>query len=931
MTVLRYLVFGLTALCLLPGVVAAQSITLTNPSASITFREGADYATQMLQNPWDMNERRDIGWEEHYNTTTIVVQNGIWGAETILGTDSPFDATAGGFFMPLFPGTKQISVADALPGDLTLPHAGIKHPIDTSKYTYLSFRLRQENRSQLIINWASDPNAVDYLPTPNTPLAVLDELIRHNADSYPFFPLNGWNIYNFDMTDLNNEFDYVQNGDWSAGIFALRIEASLNATNGDLTEIDWIRVVDPSSAPNLTITWSSAGLNANDIITVYHDINNIGFNGSPVARYVDGVNPGVYTFPSAMLPPGEHYFYLGAQQAVGGSLIGPEVRSNYSARITIDAKPLIAITSPSQTSGADYAATILGDPWDMDSLADLPNANPNIFPHAGRRFTAQTFTPSPTAEEGGTLFQATSDITPLDNGGGDDEEDPLGILLDESPKLIMSTAPFDPIDPKDYRYLTYRIRADDTDHPSIYDKAFKGFHTAPFWITSSTQRVFGEGPANIIYEGWHTYTIDLWDIPNQASEGMPYKDFHRVSQLGIELLEAQTTVDFEVDWIKLTTNNRTVDNQIDIEFTIADFDNFNFDGEIFYDTDNQDFDGTSISLLNNLSPGLNTYTWDTSALVPGTTYYIHLVISDGLNSNHVYTAVPITIGPYTPTYKKARMDYDRDGKSDQVIYRPSEGRFYQQRSASSLVYIPWVTGDQYYPVDADWDGDGITDLTLVFDWFGYNAFFIYLSATNTVDVKMWGLVTDQIVIADYNGNGIDELAVFRNGEWFIIREDGGVDVLLWGGPGDIAVPKDYDGDGSADISIWRPTDGMWWILSSATQAAVGPTAVISYQWGLPGDVPVAADWTGDGKADLAIFRPFDGNWFIKDLGTDSETVFQWGFSNDVPMIGDFNGDGIPDPTVYRPSEGTWFHKFSFGLWGGVQFGLPGDRLPVNAR
>lgn len=136
---------------------------------------------------------------------------------------------------------------------------------------------------------------------------------------------------------------------------------------------------------------------------------------------------------------------------------------------------------------------------------------------------------------------------------------------------------------------------------------------------------------------------------------------------------------------------------------------------------------------------------------------------------------------------------------------------------------------------------------------------------------------------------------------------------------------DFDGDGRTDLSVFRPSQGNWYILGSTAGFSV-------LNWGLSGDTLVPGDYDNDGKSDTAIFRPTNNpgaDFYILNSNGFTFTGLDWGNTGDIPVVGDYDGDQKADVAVFRPSNNTWYILNSSGGATITPFGSTGD-VPLVA-
>ena len=278
-------------------------------------------------------------------------------------------------------------------------------------------------------------------------------------------------------------------------------------------------------------------------------------------------------------------------------------------------------------------------------------------------------------------------------------------------------------------------------------------------------------------------------------------------------------------------------------------------------------------------------------------------------------------------------DVDGDGVADFAIWRPENQTFYTKSPVDNAILTRTSLGDATdgVPLIGDINGNGRADFAV---WYESTGTWHIRYDDDSRETIQLGQEGDIPFLADRTGDGSDDLIVRRpsEGRWYYLSsESGELKQVDYGRLAtDVPLIGYFDADARADFAIWR--DGTWYVRHTSTNESVrtglGKQAT---------DLKLPADYDGDGLTDHAIWRPATGTWYIyyssgvyPEGGWRYERVFGKQ-STDIPVPADYDGDGKADLAIRRPGTGEFMYlSSSDGSINRFNFGRQASDIPALA-
>ena len=246
-------------------------------------------------------------------------------------------------------------------------------------------------------------------------------------------------------------------------------------------------------------------------------------------------------------------------------------------------------------------------------------------------------------------------------------------------------------------------------------------------------------------------------------------------------------------------------------------------------------------------------------------------------------------------------DFDGDGRDEVAIF--VAGQWFVDLNGNGV----WDAGDLWIrlgtaldrPVVGDWDGDGKDDIGIFGRQWQRDPRRIKRDpGLPDPDNKRRREVDNRTMVAQKDEQGEDRERLLRRGNEGSLRADAVDHVFQYGEQVDTPIAGDWNGDGIDQIAVFR---GGTWMLDLDGDGRWTKTDERA-NFGKEGDEPVVGDFNGDGIDELGVIR--GDMWIIdtdgdrKITGNDKQIRVPRGSEDSQPIVGDWDGDGEDDPGYY---------------------------------
>nr|WP_146528234.1 SdrD B-like domain-containing protein [Novipirellula artificiosorum] len=246
-------------------------------------------------------------------------------------------------------------------------------------------------------------------------------------------------------------------------------------------------------------------------------------------------------------------------------------------------------------------------------------------------------------------------------------------------------------------------------------------------------------------------------------------------------------------------------------------------------------------------------------------------------------------------------DFDGDGADEAVLF--VAGNWFVDINGNGR----WDRGDMWIklgtrldrPVVGDWDGDGKDDIGIFGRQWHRDPQRIKRDPglPDPENTRRRQLSADELA-RHHEDRGEDRQRLLRRGSTGALRADAVDHVFQYGEQVDTPMTGDWNGDGIDQIAVYR---GGKWMLDSDGDGRLTRRDERA-DFGRPTDQPIVGDFNGDGIDEIAVIR--GDQWIIDSDGdrkitsNDKRIDVPRGSDNSQPVVGDWDGDGKDEPGYY---------------------------------